>query len=440
MSFKCPICSYSGDLFKPAGTIKTAAGRRKLRACPNCNSDEWSRLASVWITENVRLPRQARILTLSAPLGLRAALVKLPGASLVDAETADLTGGAFADSAFDIVVIGENWTYESRDISVAVKLHGVLRENGWLVVLPLSLEDAQHRAQQLDQLGFSSTIDPGVELECYAVDPVQPFLAARKTPVQRTAKKLPLEIFKGENRLIWYRENGPSPEIRPAPLARDWMDATPEKFAYRCLPLNIANGQGWELLNSHGFRATWSGGTAVDAINVAFDESPASPPAISHFGSGILTFGVRGLFRTPEGIDLCATGPINRPKAGIQALTGIIETDWSEFGFTMNWIFTDKDRPIRFEKDEPFCTIFPIPRGLAESMDPVLVRGEVDSELWRKHMANRMSRTDFNKALKVPYSPARTKGWQRSYFVGPEKPPTPEHRTKLKLKPFRDIT
>lgn len=440
VQLKCPVCNYSGSIFKPAGTVKTPAGRRKLRACPNCNSDEWSRLVAAWILEKVRLPRQARILTLSSPLALRGALVKLPGVSLVDAETADLTGGAFARDAFDLVVIGENWTYESRDISIAIKLHDVLRDRGWLVVLPFSSEDAQHKMQQLNQLGFSSITDPGIQPEPFAVDPQQAFLAAQKAPARPADKKPDPETSGDENRLIWYREEGPAPEIRPAPLAREWMDATPEKFAYRCLPLNIANGQGWEMLNGHGFTATWNGSSAMDAIKIVPDEETAPATAASHFGSGIMTFGVRGLFRTPEGIDLCVTGPVNRPKAGIQALTGIIETDWSEFGFTMNWIFTDKDRPVRFEKGEPFCMIYPVPRGLAESMDPVLVRGEADSELWRKHMAHRMSRLDFNKALKVQSSPAQAKGWQRSYFVGPDEQPKPEHRTKVKLKPFRDLT
>ena len=440
MQLKCPVCNYAGSLFKPAGTVKTETGRRKLRACPNCNSDEWSRLVSAWLLEKVRLPRQARILTLSSPLALRAALVKLPGVSLVDAETADLTGGAFAHDAFEMIVIGENWTYESRDISIAIKLHSVLRDKGWLVVLPLSLEDAWHKVEQLKHLGFTPTVDAGIEPEPYAVDPRQPFLAAQKVPARRTDKTPSPDKIGDANRLIWYREEGPAPEIRPAPLVREWMDATPEKFAYRCLPLNIANGQGWELLNEHAFTASWNGNAAFDAVKVVADEGAPPPGAMSHFGSGILTFGVRGLFRTPEGIDLCATGPVNRPKAGIQALTGIIETDWSEFGFTMNWLFTDKDRPVRFEKGEPFCTIYPMPRGLAESLDPVVMRGEVDSELWRKHMAHRMSRLDFNKALNVKSSPAQAKGWQRSYFVGPDEQPKPEHRTKVKLKPFRDIT
>jgi Family of unknown function (DUF6065) len=31
-------------------------------------------------------------------------------------------------------------------------------------------------------------------------------------------------------------------------MERAWMDATDQRFAYRCLPLNIANAHGWEIL------------------------------------------------------------------------------------------------------------------------------------------------------------------------------------------------
>jgi hypothetical protein len=48
--------------------------------------------------------------------------------------------------------------------------------------------------------------------------------------------------------------------IRPAPLTRPWMDRIADNHAYRCLPLNIANSHGWEVLSPCTFSATWSGG------------------------------------------------------------------------------------------------------------------------------------------------------------------------------------
>jgi Family of unknown function (DUF6065) len=436
MSATCSLCGYSGDLFKPAGSIKTASGRRKLRVCPNCNADEWSRLVAAWLSEKPRLPRQARILALTASFELRQHLAKVPGVSLVDAETADLAGGAFAPEAFDLVIIGENWSYEARDISIAVKVHEALKPRGWLIASPLDKGDGNRKQSQLSQLGFEASQGPELKRDHLAVSADQPFLAAQKKQERPTTAAASPQDY---HRLLWMRDNGPAPGIRPAPLQRDWMDETPEKYAYRCLPLNIANAQGWELLNISPFTATWDGGVLKHSIKLDFDDAKLPPIAMSHFGSGILTFSIRGMFRTPQGIDLQVMGPINRPKAGIQALMGVIETDWSEYGFTMNWRFTDTNRPVRFEMDEPFATLIPVPRMLAESLDPVIVEGSMDDPDWRKHMAHRLSRADFIEDLKIENSAAREKGWQRAYFNGPDDAVDPEHRTKVRLKPFRTI-
>jgi len=49
-------------------------------------------------------------------------------------------------------------------------------------------------------------------------------------------------------------------DIEPAPFEREWMNATHDRFAYRCLPLNIANAHGWEVLSPAGFSAIWRAG------------------------------------------------------------------------------------------------------------------------------------------------------------------------------------
>jgi hypothetical protein len=61
-------------------------------------------------------------------------------------------------------------------------------------------------------------------------------------------------------RLICYATSGEPPAIVPAPVERSWMDRTNNGFAYRCLPLNIANAHGWLILNPVAFVAEWNGG------------------------------------------------------------------------------------------------------------------------------------------------------------------------------------
>ena len=56
-------------------------------------------------------------------------------------------------------------------------------------------------------------------------------------------------------KLTFYAMEKGSARLRPAPPTRQWMDETSEAFAYRCLPLNIANAHGWELLSPSSFSA-----------------------------------------------------------------------------------------------------------------------------------------------------------------------------------------
>src|SRR3546814_7449776 len=102
------------------------------------------------------------------------------------------------------------------------------------------------------------------------------------------------------------------------------MDATDQRFAYRCLPITIANTYGWELLCPAGFSAVWDGTLAREAIAITpLSDKPT--PAISHFGNAILTFHVPCLFQTDSGVDLYVGGPVNQPKDGLAPLSGIIE-------------------------------------------------------------------------------------------------------------------
>ncbi len=46
------------------------------------------------------------------------------------------------------------------------------------------------------------------------------------------------------------------------------MDATEDRFAYRCLPLTIANSMGWELLMPFAIAAEWNGGRDFDDVRI----------------------------------------------------------------------------------------------------------------------------------------------------------------------------
>ena len=241
-------------------------------------------------------------------------------------------------------------------------------------------------------------------------------------------------------KLTAYVVDGHSIDIRPAPVERDWMDNIDQRYAYRCLPLSIANAHGWEILCAAGFTAVWDGGPALDAVKVITDQAVAAP-ALGHFGFGLLTFHVPCLFRTEAGFDLMVTGPINRPKDAIAPLTGLIEADWAPYSFTMNWQFTRPQTPVRFEKGEPFCHIMPVRRGEIELVEPELRSLSDNPELKRQHDTWVADRKRFNIDLRQPGSEAQAEKWQKLYHRGVmpdgEAAGTADHRTRLKVRPFR---
>ena len=233
-------------------------------------------------------------------------------------------------------------------------------------------------------------------------------------------------------------QSGSEFEVRPAPAERDWIDATPQRFAARCLPLLIANSHGWEILFKDSCEAVWNGGTAAEDVSVT-TQSGKTDYVRSHFGEGILTFSIRGLFRTDPGVNLWVRGPINYFKDGIQPLTGIVETDWSPATFTMNWKFTRAGHPVRFERDEPICHIFPLPRGLVDQVSPEIASIDSDPELKLDYEHARDARRAFIEGLKSHDPETVAAGWQRDYFRGAfpsGRRAIAGHQTKLHPKPF----
>ena len=230
------------------------------------------------------------------------------------------------------------------------------------------------------------------------------------------------------------------PRIRAASPRRDWMDDTPESFAYRCLPLNIANAHGWEILCPCGFEAEWNGGAAVNDVVVRVDAgtSPNNAP-VALFGQGTVTFHVEGLFRTPPGYNLWIGGPPNSAKDGIAPLNGIVETDWSPFSFTMNWRFTRPHHPIRFEANEPFCFFFPIERRLIESVRPRIAPIEEEDGLKRRFEEWSAARDKFQAEVAVSPPEKPSEKWQKFYYRGVDAcgaPGATDHQSKLRVAEF----
>ena len=222
-------------------------------------------------------------------------------------------------------------------------------------------------------------------------------------------------------------------KLEPAPHSRGWMDATAEQFAKRCAPMLLANQSGWFVRLGGRFRAMWEGKTnTVKVEPLPSADGRIHPVAcLSHFGYGILTFNLPWLFRTPEGWNLLVRGPPNWAKEGIQALEGLVETDWAVETFTMNWKFTTKDDWVTFQEGDPVCFLVPQRRGDLTRFQPEIKPLGADPELSKAYQEWANSRARFLIDLKKPGSEAVKQKWQRGYFLNAK-------QRKLDLKPFKE--
>jgi hypothetical protein len=218
------------------------------------------------------------------------------------------------------------------------------------------------------------------------------------------------------------------------------MDRTDQRSAYRCIPLSIANASGWEILSPVAFQATWTGSTLTSGVSISTREDRARVDrlASSHFGHGVLTFHTGYLFRTSPGWALWVRGSPNTAKRNLVPLDGLVETDWLDFPFTMNWRFT-RPGTVQFERGEPFCFITPVPHAVLDLVQPEIRPLEEEPALKAAYEARSSDRGEFNAKLAARDPDAVAAGWQRHYVRGEDAVGRKSgfHLSKRKLRAVR---
>ena len=222
--------------------------------------------------------------------------------------------------------------------------------------------------------------------------------------------------------------------LEPASPRREWMGEQ-NNFAYRCLPLTIANQAGWVIGCPVSFVATWSGSPAKGAIRFDCDEPVTRymRAITEHFGNGIITFNLPWLFRTSRPrVGLRVSGPPNVFKFNCGACEGFVEADWLPFTFTMNWKILRPGIPVQFVRGEPICFLQPATLDLVEATAPRRAKLSDEPELEAAYRTWDRARAAFNA------DPRRGAGeWQRFYHGGGAgQTPPAHHRTALEVRAF----
>lgn len=227
--------------------------------------------------------------------------------------------------------------------------------------------------------------------------------------------------------------------LEPAPHERPWMDATENKFAYRCLPLTIANQAGWIVRAPFTFQAYWDDALPAGRSIFLRAEDPAeaapwAPWIGERFPGGILSIKLPYRFETDPGYGLVTRGPTNYFVHVAAPLESFVDTSAGPVELWMDWKLLEPNRALIFRKGDPLAMIAPYPLDLLEAVVPRSLPISDNAALEEAHALWSERRAAF-----IARDDRAPEEWQKDYFQGRNMAGERQHahKTRLNLKPFR---
>lgn len=222
------------------------------------------------------------------------------------------------------------------------------------------------------------------------------------------------------NKITVYRNsrNKPIPgwQFHTASPRRDWMES--HTHMYRCLPMTIANQNGWVIEAPCDISAIWFGGhDSKTSMHFWLDKeyNVPNPWVKCHFLGGVITFEFDFIIKTTEKTNLLVRGAPNFFIDGLHPLEGLVETDWLSFSFTMNWKVTQPNKLVRFKKGDPICFIQPVPHNYSETFDFEIDYLDNNPEFSKKCNEWTKQRVKFSENRNLGIE---NRKWQKNYFEG----------------------
>jgi hypothetical protein len=204
-----------------------------------------------------------------------------------------------------------------------------------------------------------------------------------------------------------YRDNGPVANIEPLSAKRDWMEATFDKHAYRCLPVTITNQLGWAISFPEDITFMWDGqiSTSGEHVKILAGEKYVQTGR----GQATVSFETGLVFRTPENYSLLTYNIPNMFIEGVAPYTTIISSSFFEGPLPVAWKITKAFVPITIKANQPIAAVFPI--SLTEIQGSTLTVKNI-KDLVR---VKREIPLDLDEAVKSAADAAANGGWTDYY-------------------------
>jgi hypothetical protein len=204
-----------------------------------------------------------------------------------------------------------------------------------------------------------------------------------------------------------YKDNGPVANIEPLSAKRDWMEATFDKHAYRCLPVTLTNQLGWAISFPEDITFMWDGqiSTSGEHVKVLAGEKYIQTGR----GQATVSFETGLVFRTPENYSLLTYNVPNMFMEGVSPYTTIISSSFFEGPLPVAWKITKAFVPITIKANQPVAAVFPI--SLSNIQGSTLTIKDIKDLIRVK----RDIPLDLDEAVKSAADAAANGGWTDYY-------------------------
>jgi hypothetical protein len=155
-----------------------------------------------------------------------------------------------------------------------------------------------------------------------------------------------------------YRMGSRNFNIEPLSLKRDWMDATPEKHAYHCYPVSMANTLGWVLSCPEDISFVWNG--VLDTTDQTVEIIKGADWCYTGRGQASVSFKTGLLFRSNPNISLLAMTPPNYFYKGFEVINSLISTSFYRNELPLAIQARIANEEIVIPAGSPIATILPI--------------------------------------------------------------------------------
>lgn len=181
--------------------------------------------------------------------------------------------------------------------------------------------------------------------------------------MQEAPNKLPILMT---NKITVYKRDNYDVNFDVLGIKRDWMDASWDHHAYRCLPVTLANFLGWTFSFPKDISFIWNSQTTqVEIVSgKEYADTRRANQSIS-FNSGLV-------FESDENITLMTMPVPNQFIDGIQAFTALLSTSVFRGPLPIVYKVTRPDTLITIPAGTPIGSIMPISLTALESTELVL--------------------------------------------------------------------